>query len=161
MTSNPEEETEQEREDIVDVSEIITQLEDLVKFALECEDKELQPDISFVEVHKKLMQIQDEILKFQDTYKQHLALFDLKPEDVQPTQEQIDSLEPKQRKIFERMQSLQSTCEEARERLYESMQQDQRTLKEVKEELKGEEKQKIRRKGKFKGMGGKKGWLPT
>jgi len=152
-----------ERGDIVDVSAIVQQLEDLVKISLESEERELKPDVSFVDVHKRLLQIQSDIQLFQENYRQHLALLNLTPEDVRPTPEEIASLDPKQRKIFDRMQSLQSTCESARERLYQSMQADQQTLKDVKGELKdkSKSKEKIRRKGKFKGMGGKQGWLPT
>ena len=167
MTSKEEktkpEDSVPERGDIVDVTSIVQQLEDLVKISLECEERELKPDVSFVDVHKKLMQIQKDIELFQENYRMHLAMLNLTPEDVRPTPEEIEGLEPKQRKVFERMQALQGTCEDARERLYQSMQADPSTLKDVKNELKdtSKEKQKIRRKGKFKGMGGKSGWLPT
>jgi len=162
MASTPEEDKVPERsDDIVDVSEIVQQLEDLVKFTLECEEKELKPDVSFVEVHKKLMQIQKDIELFQSNYRAHLSMFNLTPEDVRPTPEELGSLDPKQKKVFERMKALQTSCESARERIYQSMQQDQETLKAVKNELRDKDKDKIRRKGKFKGMGGKKGWLPT
>lgn len=161
MASTPPEEPAPEQQDIFDVNEIVTKLEDLVKFSLECEQKELRPDISFVEVHKKLLQIQKDIQQFQDSYKQNLALFNLTPEDVRPTPEQIESLDPKQRKLLERMQTLQSTCENERDRLYQSMQTDQDTLKQVKKELKGKEREKTHRKGKFKGIGGKQGWIPS
>ena len=152
-----------DRGDIVDVVAIIQQLEDLVKFSLECEEHDLKPDISFVDVHKKLLQIQSDIQLFQENYRMHLAMLNLTPEDVRPTPEEVEALDPRQRKIFERMNALQSTCEDARERLYKSMQADQETLKSVKSELKekSKEKEKIRRKGKFKGQGGKSGWIPT
>lgn len=162
MTSTPDDSQSQpEQSDMMDISAIVQQLEDLVKFSIECEEKELKPNVSFIDIHKKLLQIQQDIQLFQDNFRTHLALYGLKPEDVKPTSEEIDSLDPKQRKIFERMDALKQTCESARDRLYQSMQQDPETLKVVKEELKDKSKQKIRRKGKFKGMGGKEGWIPT
>ncbi len=160
MTSTPEE-TPEVPADVRDVLALVGQLEDLVKLSLECEGKELKPEVSFLEVHKKLLQIQKDIQKYHDDYKEALALYGLTPEDVRPTQEQIDSLNPKDRKIFERIQTLQSTCEKERDRLYASMQADQRTLKAVKEELKDKSKEKLRRKGKFRGLGNKEGWIPT
>ncbi len=175
MTSTPEDlptdetnleksqpaESAPESDDIVDVAEIIQKLEDLVKFSLECEKKDLKPDVSFVDVHKQLLQIQKDINLFQENYRAHLAMVGLTPEEVRPTPEDIENLDPKQKKIFDRMQALQSTCETSRERLYQSMQADKETLNEVKSELKDKGKEKIRRKGKFKGLGGKQGWLPT
>ncbi len=160
MASTPEDKVP-ERGDAVDVTAIVQQLEDLVKFTLECEEKDLKPEVSFVEVHKKLMQIQKDIELFQSNYRTDLAMFNLTPEEVRPTQEELESLDPKQKKIFDRMKMLQETCESARERIYQSMQQDQETLKAVKSELRDKGKEKIHRKGKFKGMGGKKGWMPT
>ncbi|MBS0635276.1 MAG: hypothetical protein JSR37_07425 [Verrucomicrobia bacterium] len=150
-----------EPNDIMDVTSIVQQLEDLVKFSIECEEKELKPNISFIDIHKKLLQIQQDIQRFQDNYRAHLAQYGLKPEDVRPSPEEIAALDPKQRKIFDRMESLKKVCEGARDRLYQSMQEDPQTLKAVKEELKDKSKEKIRRKGKFKGMGGKEGWIPT
>lgn len=172
MTSEPKDprkeeiskaESAPENSDIMDVAAIVQQLEDLVKISLESEEKELKPGVSFVEVHKKLLQIQKDIKLFQDTYRENLALFGLAPEDVRPTPEELDTLDPKQRKVYDKIQGLLTTCESARERLHESMQADQQTLKAVKSELKetSKDKEKLRRKGKFKGLGGKQGWLPT
>ncbi len=160
MTSTPQD-TTPDRGDVVDVAAIVQQLEDLVKISLECENRDLKPNVSFVDVHKKLLQIQKDIQIFQDNYRAHLAMIGLTPEDVRPTPEEIAALDPKQKKVFEKMQNLKNTCEEARERLYQSMQADPETLKIVKGELRDKGKEKIRRKGKFKGMGGKQGWLPT
>lgn len=172
MTSEPKDPRKQdisqaeaapENSDIMDVAAIVQQLEDLVKISLESEEKELKPGVSFVEVHKKLLQIQKDIKLFQDTYKEHLALLNLTPEEVRPTPEDLEELDPKQRKVYDKIQGLLTTCEEARERLHQSMQVDQQTLKAVKSELKetSKDKEKLRRKGKFKGLGGKAGWMPT
>ncbi len=144
-----------------DIYTIVAQLEDLVRFSMECEEKELKPDVSFVEVHKKLMQIQRDIQAFQENSRIFLQQFNLKPEDFRPTPEQIEQLNPRDRKLLERIQSLQNTCQVERDKLYESMQASPETLKQVKNELKDKGKEKFRRKSKFKGMGGKEGWLPT
>ena len=144
-----------------DIFAIVSQLEDLVRFSMECEEKELKPDVSFVEVHKKLMKIQKDIQIFQENSRLFLQQFNLKPEDLRPTPEQIAELNPRDRKLLERIQALQKTCEGERDKLYESMQASPETLQQVKNELKDKSKEKIRRKGKFKGLGSKDGWIPT
>jgi hypothetical protein len=145
----------------LDIAAIVRQLEDLVKLSMECEEKELKPDVSFLDVHNKLLAIRRDIERYQENYKQYLAQFNLRPEDVKPTPEAIEDLGPKEKQILEKLKNLQSTCEDARDRLYESMQADQATLRSVKGELKEKGKEKIHRKGKFKGVGGKQGWIPT
>lgn len=162
MSTDPQKgDTLPQRGDVVDVATIVRQLEDLVKMSVECEERELKPNISFVEVHKKLMAIRKQVELFKENYKKHLAVANLKPEDIKPTEEEIATLGPKEKQILERLKTLQSNCEEARERLHESLQSEQEALNVVKGELKDKSKEKIHRKGKFKGVGGKQGWLPT
>lgn len=162
MSTDPQKgDTLPQRGDVVDVASIVRQLEDLVRLSVECEEKELKPNISFVEVHKKLMAIRKQVELFKDNYKKHLAVANLKPEDIKPTEEEIATLGPKEKQILERLKTLQTNCEEARERLHESLQSEQEALNVVKGELKDKSKEKIHRKGKFKGVGGKQGWLPT
>lgn len=163
MTSNPEQATPppQEEYTAIDLPRIVRQLEDLVKLALECEEKDLSPNISFVDVHKKLLQIRRQVDQFKQNFQDHLALLNLRPEDIKAKPEDIQNLGPKEQQIFEKLQSLQTTCEEARDRIKESLNADQAALLQIKEELKDKSSQKTRRKGKFKGIGGKQGWIPT
>ena len=162
MSTDPQKgDTLPQRGDIVDVAAIVRQLEDLVKLSVECESKELRPDVSFIEVNKKLMAIRKQVESFQENYRRHLAMANLKPEDIKPTEEEIATLGPKEKQILERLKNLQESCEDARERLHVSLQSEQEALNVVKGELKDKSKEKIHRKGKFKGVGGKRGWLPT
>jgi len=80
-----------------DLPRIVRQLEDLVNLALECEKKELLPNISFVEVHKKLLKIRQQADLFQENFRQHLARLNLRPEDVRLKPEEIANLAPKDR----------------------------------------------------------------
>ena len=145
-----------------ELEQILNRLEDLVKIATAAEKNEVEITISsFVDVHKNLMEIYKLIETFRENYKSSLAPFGLTPEDMRLTPDELRQLAPRERKMIEKLQKLQETCEGAKERIHESLQKNIATTKQVKEELKGNERQKIRRKGKFKGMGGKKDWLPT
>jgi NifB/MoaA-like Fe-S oxidoreductase len=145
-----------------ELEQIINQLEDLVKVATAAEKNEVEITISsFVDVHKKLMDIYTLIENFREVYRNSLVPFGLTPEDMRISGEELTSLPSRERKMIEKLHKLQSTCEDAKERIHESLQKNHVAAKQVKEELKGSERQKVRRKGKFKGMGGKKGWMPT
>lgn len=163
MKSDPQKDSQKqpETEDSIDVANIVRQLEDLVKMSLECEEKELKPNVSFVEINKKLLAIRKEVERFRENYKQHLAIVSLTPEEVKPTAEELEALGVKEKQALVKLQSLQATCEDARERLHQSLQTEQEGLKILKEEVKDKSKEKIHRKGKFKGVGGKQGWLPS
>lgn len=141
---------------------IVSRLEDLVKLASAAERSEVQVNVtSFVEVHKKLMDVYKMIQQYRENYTNMLAALGLTPEDVRMTPDQIEKLAPRERKVVERLERLQKTCEDAKERIHESLQQNKEVAKQVQEELKEAEGKKAPRKDKFKGMGGKKGWLPT
>lgn len=145
-----------------ELEQIINQLEDLVKVATAAEKNEVEITISsFVDVHKKLMEIYKLIENFREAYKSSLAPFGLTLEDMRITKEELTTLAPRDRKMIEKLHKLQTTCEDAKERIHESLQKNLVATKQVKEELRGNEREKVRRKGKFKGMGGKKGWMPT
>jgi hypothetical protein len=144
-----------------DLPLILQQLQDLVKILLECEKKDLPSNYSFLEVHKQLLGVRKNIALFQEGYKNALALMGVTPEDIKPTPEEIERLGPKEKKLLKQIDFLRTTCEEARERVYQSLQEDKATLQTVSGELKDKELERTRRKGKFKGVGGKKGWLPT
>lgn len=146
----------------VELGSLVMELEDLVKIALAAENNEVDVSIgSFVEVHKKLMAIYKMLEEFRTQYAKALATIGLTPEDMKLTNEQITELGPKERRLFEKLTSLQTVCEEAKERVHQSLQKSPGAVKEIKEELKGPEGKALRRKDRFKGAGGKKGWLPS
>lgn len=148
-------------EEGADLPLLLQQMQDLVKILLECEKKDLTSNYSFLEVHKQLLGIRKNIALFQEGYKNTLALLGIKPEDVKPTPEEIENLSSREKKLLEQIEFLKTTCEDARERVYQSLQEDKDTLHVVSEELKDKKTEGARRKSKFKGMGGKSGWLPT
>lgn len=146
----------------IDLGSIVFELEDLVKIALAAEKNEVQITVdSFVDIHKKLMGIYKMVEQFRSEYAKSLEPLGLTPEDMKLTSEQIQELGPKERKIFEKLSSMQSICEDAKARVHKSLQESPRELKQIKDELKGPEKNLVHRKSKFKGVGGKKGWLPS
>ena len=145
-----------------DLGLLVMELEDLVKIALAAEKNEVDVSIgSFVDVHKKLMAIYKVLEEFRTSYAKSLATIGLTPEDMKLTSEQIAELAPQERRLFEKLSSLQTVCEEAKERVHQSLQKSPSVVKEIKEELKGPQGKSLRRKDKFKGAGGKKGWLPS
>jgi hypothetical protein len=144
-----------------DLPKIVKQLEDLVNLALACEKKDLLPNVSFVEVHKKLLKIRQQTDLFQENFRKQLAKLNLREEDIRLTPEALAKMPAKDKQIFEKLQKLQSTCEEARDRIRDSLKKDQAAVLSVKEELKDKSTSKTRRKSKFKGVGGKQGWIPT
>ena len=154
--------TESGPNDTDDLSEIITQLEDLAKLALDAEQHQEDIDLgSFVDVHKKLMAVQKMIKEFQGSFAKSIEGLGLSPEDMKPTDAELKTLGSRERKLIEKLGSLQDVCEHARERVHESMQQNPEAVKDVKKELKDSKETTTRRKSRLKGAGGKKGWLPT
>lgn len=159
MSTEPQPDNTQQNQ----LASIVMQLEDLVKLSLAAEKNEVQVSIdSFVDVHKKLMDLYRRVEAFRANYTKSLAALGLEPKDIQPSPEDIQQLGLSERKVFEKLGALQAMCQEAKERLHESLnQQPAATMNEVKEELKGPDRKLTRRQGKFKGVGGKKGWIPS
>lgn len=146
-----------------ELASIVIQLEDLVKLALAAEKNEAKVSMdSFVDVHKKLMSIYKMIESFRENYTKSLAALGLEPKDIQPSPEDVAELGLRDRKIYEKLGALQAMCQDAKERLHQSLQaQPQAAMNQIKEELKGPERKLVRRKDKFKGIGSKKGWIPS
>ena len=145
----------------VDLNGILGQLEDLVKLTIENETKEIAPNVSFSEVHERLMKIQKNIETFQQSYRQVLEMAGVKEADLKPTPEEIESLNPEAKRLYQRLEKLQKTCEIEREKMYVSLQRDRAMAKKVKEDLQSDTSARAHRKGKFKSLGGKQNWLPT
>ncbi len=140
------------------VTDVVNRLEDLIKYTLECENRELREDVSFVDVYKQLMVIREAIELFN---RDHMAfLEDVAARGDMPKEEQ--NLSEEDRKIIERLSRLKSQCEEAKERLHASLQEFPEETAQIKQDLKNsqatEAQKSRRRKSKFKGMGGQQGW---
>ena len=145
------------------IPEVVARLEDLVKFALECEGKRPRPDVSFVDVFKQLEEVRRAVDALSRDQKELINLIE------KTTGERVDvkssRLSEEDKKIVERLQNLQKLCEEAKERAYVKMkahpEQEAALNREIKESSVPQKKKAGRRKDKFRPLGGKKGWLPT
>lgn len=140
--------------------DIVQRLEDLVKFTLECEKKELRDDVSFVDVYNQLTLIKEGVELLNQQYLVQLEMLAAQgqiPSDVPMSSED--------KKLYDKLGNLKEVCEEAKARLHESLQQSPIEVQQLSDEIKDSsstEKQKARRrKSKFKGVGGKKGWSPA
>ena len=145
------------------VPEVVERLEDLVKFALECEGKKVRPDVSFVEVYKQLEEVKRAVDALDRDQKELIELIE------KTTGESIDSkssrLSNEDKKVLERLQRLQKLCEEAKERAYTKMKArpevEAAVDQEIKQAMAPEKKKVSRRKDKFRPLGGKEGWVRT
>jgi hypothetical protein len=145
------------------IPEVVNRLEDLVKFALECEGKKLKEGVSFVEVFKQLEEVRRAIDLLNKDQQELLSLF------ASVTGGKIDvnkvPFTDDEKKILEKLNHLQGVCEAAKERMYTTVKghpESEAAVKEKLEESTSSEKKKIlRRKEKFRPLGGKGGWLRT
>ena len=145
---------------VMSLAGLVGQLEDLVKLALECEKKELSPNFSFVEVNKQLMQLKEVIEMLHQSYIQTLNSLSLTEDDVKKFRKNIEEMKGPEKKLFDTLNHLQTVCEDARSKLYTSLQENREQVRDMEADLLGKNK-KSRRKGRFKSVGGKKGWMPT
>jgi chromosome segregation ATPase len=142
-------------------AQLVSQLQDLVQLALECKDKEPRPGLSLKEVFSQVQRLR----VLADAL--HKSLDPSGASSAQSEQQQmamkarIATLPPQEKKLYEALEKMKKECEGARADLYKSLQENQATLKQVEENLRDDAGKKTRRKGKFKGIGGKKGWLPS
>jgi len=168
-TPPPEEPKEEQRPPLLPigpgmlpVNEIVNRLEELVRYVLECEIRPMKTDVSFVDVYKQLVQIREAISVLSADQQAMLSILDA---GGISKQQMNKALSPEEKKTISKLQSLQSICEAAKERLHRSIQKHPELEKEIQEKIRSEtttKKQKIvHRKGKFRRLGGKEGWLPT
>lgn len=145
------------------IPEVVERLEDLVRFALECEGKKLRPDVSFVDVYKQLEEVKRAVDALDRDQKDLIELIE------KTTGESIDAkssrLSEEDKKVLERLQHLQKLCEEAKDRAYTKMKArpevEAAVDKEIKEAATPQKKRASRRKDKFRPLGGKEGWVRT
>ena len=144
------------------VGQLVDRLEELVKFTLECEQRKLRDDISFVDVYRQLLEIRSSISilsKEQEDLLRQITIAAASEEDTKIP------FAPEDRKVFTKIKNLQDLCEAARERLHAAMEKNPEVEKVLQEQIlestTPERRKKIRRKGKFRPLGGKEGWIPT
>jgi hypothetical protein len=143
------------------VGELVDRLEELVKYTLECEQKKMRDDVSFVDIYRQLLEIRGAIsvlTKEQEDLLHQVTVAAALPESDIPFTEE-------DRKVLSKIKHLQDICETARERLHTAIQKNPETERELQEQILESmtppSKKKTRRKGKFRPLGGKEGWIPT
>lgn len=145
------------------ITDLVSRLEELVRFTLECEKKEFKEGVSFVEIYKQLTQIREAISILNQDQQDTLTLIENAMQSQ--TEQKPFELTKENQKLLDKVTNLQDICENAKERIYSSIQEQPEIEQQVKEELKqataSNKKKRIRRKGKFRRVGGKKGWMPT
>ncbi len=144
----------------LDMTTLVHQLEDLVRLALECEKKELAPNVSFPEVNAQLKSLKETIDMLNKSYLETLHSLSLSEEDVAGIRKNLQETGGPEQKLLDTLTQLQTSCEQARDRVYTSLLGSREQVKDL-EALGDENATKKRRKSKFKSMGGRKGWLPT
>ena len=101
------------------IPEVIDRLEDLVRFALECEGKPPRSGVSFVEVYKQLEEVKRTVDALGRDQKELIELIE------KTTGETIDiktsRLSEEDKKILAKLQHLQKLCEVAKDRAYTKM----------------------------------------
>ena len=81
--------------------------------------------------------------------------------DIDAFKSANSSLGKDQKRILERLNELQTTCENARENLYQSLRANPEQVKEAERTEENQGAQKTKRKDKSNALGRKKGWLRT
>lgn len=149
-------------QEMLPINEIVNRLEELVRFVLECEGKPVQRDVSFVNVYKQLVQIRESINVLSADQQKLLSVLE---GGGMTKAEMSKALSADQKKTISKLHNLQGICEAAKERLHKSIEKNPERAKEIQDKIRSETtspKQKmIHRKGKFRRLGGKEGWLPT
>ncbi len=145
------------------IPEVVNRLEELVQFALECERKELKEGFSFVDVFKQLEEVRQSIELLNQDQQELLELFS----SVTGGKVDVDKIPFTQedKKTLDKLRHLQSVCEAAKERMYVAVKEHPETEAELEQQIAEEQasdkKKIVRRKGKFRPLGGKEGWVRT
>lgn len=145
------------------IPEVVDRLEDLVKFALECENRELKEGVSFVDVFKQLEEVRKAIEMLDQDQQELLELFS----SVTGGAVDVNKVPftDQDKKTLDKLKHLQSVCEAAKERMYATVKEHPETEaaleEQIVEERASEKKKIVHRKGKFRPLGGKGGWMRT
>ncbi len=144
--------------------EIVSKLDELVKFALECEKQEIAQGISFTEVFKELQEVQKSVHLLSEFQKETMkALTEIAQQEGYTILPEEEALSVEDKKIISHLKSLTTVCEAARDRIHTEMSQNPDVQNEVTKSLKdvnsSDEKKQRRRKNKFRSLG-QDGWMP-
>ena len=145
--------------------DIIEKLEEMVKFALECEKREFSDDFNFVEVFHELKELQKSMELLTEYQKESMLLLsEMAAREGVQLPDGDEALSDEDKKIIDKMKTLSHLCESAKERVHEAIVQNPDVQKVVTDKIKDAEstddKKQIRRKNKFRSLGGKQGWMP-
>lgn len=147
----------------VSIPDVVGRLEDLVLFALECEKKEIREGVSFVEVYNQLKEVRAAIDLLDQDQKNLIELMEKAMGGTVNLEKVPFSNEDK--KLVEKLQRLQSMCETAKARTYAKIKEhpdvEMIVDRSVQEASMSDKKRAARRKDKFKGVGGKGGWVKS
>jgi len=140
---------------------VIGQLEDLVKLALEAEKHEAKKDIPFALLQTQLADVKRMIDILNTSFQNTMQEMKLSPEDLVRMRKDLLASDKPEKKIFEKLDALTEQCEEARSRIHKELMENKSQLSALQDESKSSSKKKQARKGKFKSVGSKKGWMPA
>jgi hypothetical protein len=120
----------------IDLPALVAQLEELVRLALECENKEMVDPRAFSKVYKQIVDIRQIIDILHEAYNAALKSTGLSEMDVEKFREQRANFSPAEKRMFDTLSDLQKKCEEARKRTYEALSSNRATLRQVEKKLK-------------------------
>lgn len=148
------------------MKQLVSLLEETVRMVVDVEKYELKPGVSFPEVMKDLQLIQKAVAAMaedQQELSEYLESLKGMYGPIPPT-EQI--LGKEDLAVLEKLKKLETICEGARERIHDEMlknpQAVERTKEMIEESSSSPKRKSIKRKRKFRSMGGEQGgWVKT
>lgn len=143
------------------MKKMVQQLDDVIKFALECEKRTHNVGFDFAEAKNKIAEIQNQLNILNRAYQKTLDDLGITDKDIENYKKKITESTGPEKKLFDYIGKLQKICEDSRDRIYHTLQINAQTVKQVAADSKSQKKKAQARKGKFKSVGGKKGWMPT
>jgi DNA repair ATPase RecN len=146
---------------MIQMSNMVQQLDDIIKFALECEKKTNVKVFNFPKAQEQIAQIQSQLQLLNEAYKRTLDELGITDADLETYRKRIQESSGPEKKLFSHIEKLQKICQESRDRIYNTLQANAEVVKKMKAETASDKKKMKTRKGKFKSVGGKKGWVPT
>jgi hypothetical protein len=120
----------------IDLPALVIQLEELVRMALECENKKMVDPQAFSKVYKQIVDVRQIIDILHEAYLAALKSTGIKEGDVEKYREQKTNFSPADKRMFDTLSDLQKKCEEARTRTYEALSSNRATLRSVEKKLK-------------------------
>lgn len=145
---------------LTNLEPIVRQLEDLIRFTMECEKKEPVPDISFEVIGKQITELRKLVNTLNSAYINTLQNLSITPDEVKRFQEDIEKQGGPEKKILMTLKRLEKQCEEERERIHQSLVRSEETSTQVKKEIR-ETKKPTPVIGKQKPISRKSRWMKT